>query len=169
MASTSEKKIPIPVSLTSSSPSLPTESQQALIRHLQETNSLRDLSSTLSDSLARTGWTDRVRALAQELLRNGTCATFPDLMNEVMRRAAIPKTANGTNAGAQSNGTPTPTASQQNGGMNGAGSIALSKEWTSGPDGLPDVRVPEKVVEGGVELLKDRIKDVCELVDDDEV
>ena len=176
MASTSDRKIPIPISLTSTSPSLPTESQQALIRHLQETQSLGGLSSTLSDSLARSGWTDRVRALALELLRNGTCDTFPELMNEVMRGATIPKTTNGTSqstaAGTQSNGTSTPTATQQNGtagGMNGANSIVVAKEWSSGPDGLPDVRVPDNVVEVGVDYLKEKIRDVCEPVDDDEV
>ncbi len=43
----------------------------------------------------------------------------------------------------------------------------MSKEWTSGPDGLPDVRVPESVVDVGVDFLKDKIKDVCYEVDDD--
>ena len=166
MSASEGNKISIPVSLTAESPRLPSESQQALIRHLQQTDSLRDLSSTLSDSLARSGWTDRVKALSLELLRNGSCSTFPELMNEVMRRATIPKAANGTsstNTGSQSNDTSTPTQ------LNGAGSIVLSKEWTSGPDGMPDVRVPENVVETGVEFLKEKIKDVTEPVDDDEV
>ena len=162
----SSNKIPIPVSLTAASPSLPSESQQALIRHLQETKSLGDLSTVLSDSLARSGWTDRVRALALELLRNGSCDTFPELMNEVMRRATIPRNTNGTTT-SQSNGTSTPTPSQN--GMNGGGSIALSKEWTSGPDGLPDVHVPHNVIDVGVDFLKDKIKDVVEPVPDDEV
>ncbi|RMZ87677.1 hypothetical protein DV736_g5094, partial [Chaetothyriales sp. CBS 134916] len=172
--SSASNKIPIPVSLTATTPSLPNESQQALIRHLQETGSLGDLSSILSDSLARSGWTDRVKALAQELLRNGTCVTFPELITEVMKRAAIPKGANANNAQgsasgpSQSNGSATPTSSQQQqNGMNGAGSIVVTKEWTGGPDGLPDVRLPNSVVEIGVDFLEEKIKDACYRVDDD--
>ncbi|RMZ85794.1 hypothetical protein DV737_g365, partial [Chaetothyriales sp. CBS 132003] len=172
-SSSSSNKIPIPVSLTAATPSLPSESQRALIRHLQETGSLGDLSSILSDSLARSGWTDRVKALAQELLRNGTCVTFPELMTEVMRRASITKGASANNTlgstggASQNNGSATPTAQQQN-GINGAGSIVVTKEWTGGPDGLPDVRVPNSVVQVGVDFLEETIKDACYRVDDDD-
>ncbi|RMZ75719.1 hypothetical protein DV738_g5351, partial [Chaetothyriales sp. CBS 135597] len=152
-ALTNQQHIP-KFSLTATTPSLPSESQQALIHHLQETGSLGELSSLLRDSLARSGWTDRVKALSLELLRNGTCATFPELMTEVMRRATLPKTSSSQQQ-------------QQQNGMNGAGSIVVAKEWTGGPDGLPDVRVPNNVVEVGVEFLEDKIKDACYRVDDD--
>lgn len=168
--------IPLSPSLTSTTPALPTATQRALISHLRATESLPDLSAVLSDSLARTGWVDRVRALSLELLRNGSCDTFPELMEEVMRRAKIPRDATAaTNGGAgggsqaqttsaaggasQANGTNTPTAS----GSQGA--IVVSKEWNGGPDGLPDVRIPEKTVDAGVEFLKERIKDVVEVGD----
>ena len=103
-------------------------------------------------------------------------------MAEVMRRAKIPKTSSSSNAsngptsanatagagaGATTNGTSTPTTSQ-NGGMNGAGAITVSKEWSGGPDGLPDVRIPEATVEVGVDFLKEKIKDVVEVVDEDD-
>lgn len=89
-----------------------------------------------------------------------------------MRRAKIPKSsqANGTTSQdqkASTNGTSTPTASQSQGQQNGA--IAVSKEWTSGPDGLPDIRIPESAVEVGVEFLKEKMRDVVEIVDDDEL
>ena len=164
------RSIPLPISLSSSTPVLPSATQEALIAHLRTTSAIPELSALLSDSLARTGWTDRVRALALELLRNGTCDTFPELMAEVMRRAKIPKSVNSLNGqggGAQTNGTSTPTASQS-GAMNGAGSITVSKEWSGGPDGLPDVRIPEVTVEQGVELMKEKIKDVVEVVDEDD-
>ena len=115
-----------------------------------------------------------MRALSLELLRNGTCDTFPELMAEVLRRAKIPKptgagtsTSNGQ-AGAQTNGTSTPTNIQNGTGMNGGGAITVSKEWSGGPDGLPDVRIPEVTVESGVEFLKEKIKDVVEVVDEDD-
>ncbi len=117
-----------------------------------------------------------MRALSLELLRNGTCDTFPELMAEVLRRAKIPKPTgttalNGQTAsggGTQTNGTSTPTNTQNGAGMNGGGAITVSKEWSGGPDGLPDVRIPEVTVESGVEFLKEKIKDVVEVVDDDD-
>lgn len=120
-----------------------------------------------------------MRALALELLRNGTCDTFPELMAEVLRRAKIPKeketkasaaaaaaaSTKGTTGGKSTtaaNGTSTPTNV-----VNGNNAIALSKEWSGGPDGLPDVRIPETTVDLGVQFLKERIKEAVEPVDDD--
>lgn len=175
--------IPVPISLTANTPSLPPSTSQALISHLRSSGSIPDLSTLLADSLARTGWTDRVRALALELLRNGTCDTFPELMAEVLRRAKIPKeketkasaavaaaaaaaaSTKGTTGGKSTtaaNGTSTPTNV-----VNGNNAIALSKEWSGGPDGLPDVRIPETTVDLGVQFLKERIKEAVEPVDDD--
>lgn len=93
-----------------------------------------------------------------------------------MRRAKIPReaTTNGAAAASQTTsansqtqangtgtGTNTPTAGSQ-------GAIVVSKEWSGGPDGLPDVRIPEQTVEVGVGFLKERIKDVVEVADGDD-
>lgn len=166
--------IPIPPSLTATSQTLPSASSQALISHLRAINAVPELSSILSDSLARTGWTDRVRALALELLRNGTCDTFPELITEVMRRAKLPR--EGTTGGGSKSQADKESKKEANGanvngggagGVNGNNAIALSKEWSGGPDGLPDVHIPEVTVELGVEFLRERIKDVVEPVDED--
>lgn len=114
-----------------------------------------------------------MRALATELLRSGQCETFPELMTEVLRRAKLPKeketgsaksAASKAAAAAAVNGIGTPNAMN---GVNGNGAIVLSKEWSGGPDGLPDVRLPEPTVEAGVEFLKGRIKEAVEPLDDD--
>ncbi|RVX70801.1 hypothetical protein B0A52_05452 [Exophiala mesophila] len=189
MANDSTITIPLPTSLTSTSTTLPPATSQALIAQLRNTNSIADLSTLLADQLARSGWTDRVRALSLELLRNGTCDTFPELMTEVMRRAKLgaqksgqletskdkDKDKDGGKDGKDSkdkskaNGTSTPTsgAAAAAAALNGNQAIAVSKEWSGGPDGLPDVRIPEVVVQQAVELLKERIKDVVVPVDDD--
>jgi hypothetical protein len=182
--SASQTTIPLPSSLTSTTPQLPTATQRALISHLQSTSAIPDLSTLLADSLARTGWTDRVRALSLELLRNGSCDTFPELLEEVMRRAKIPRDANSNTNGSSApsssaaaagkaegqagasaaNGTSTPTTAPQ--GSQGA--IVVSKEWSGGPDGLPDVRIPATTVEAGVTFLKEKIRDVVEVDADEE-
>ncbi|KIW60638.1 hypothetical protein PV05_00839 [Exophiala xenobiotica] len=160
--------IPTPTSLTSTSANLPPATSQALIAHLRSTGQISDLSSVLADSLARTGWSDRVRALSLELLRNGKCDTFPELMTEVLRRAKIPKAhTSAAKSGAGTNTTNGTSNATNGAGMTGNNAIALSKEWSGGPDGLPDVRIPEVTVEIGVNFLKEKIKDVVEPVEDD--
>ncbi|KAK5044614.1 hypothetical protein LTR84_010628 [Exophiala bonariae] len=180
--STNDITIPLPTSLTSTSSTLPSSTSQALIAHLRNQGAIPELSTLLADSLARSGWTDRVRALSAELLRNGSCDTFPELMTEVLRRARISKsqaagdkqietsgTGKDKDKGSDkkgANGISTPTGVAIN-GVNGNGAIPVSKEWSGGPDGLPDVRIPETTVEVAVEFLKDRIKDVVQPIDDD--
>ena len=167
-------KIPIPHSLSDNTTAIPTASQRALISHLRTTHSIPELSNILRDSLARTGWTDRVRALALELLRNGTCNTFPELMEEVMRRAKLAqdassggstKDSSNTANGAQTNGTKGSVAqgSTLPAAVPGQGSIVVSKEWTSGPDGLPDVRLPHPALDEAAEYLSERISKAVEI------
>jgi len=137
------------------------------------------LSDTLTTSLASTGWPDRVRALALELLRSGTCTTFPELQAEVLRRAKIPppvpvpnSIATATTGGKDegkltANGTAAQTkkgsATLPNGTTTHA-SVAVPQA-SLGQDGLPDVRIPLKTVEEGVEFLKARVRDVVEVVE----
>lgn len=169
--------IPVPSSLRNTTPALPPLTSHLLVQHLRETNSIPALQSALSDSLARTGWTDRVRALALELLRNGECETFPELFEEVGRRVKIPRNGEeGAEAdeprsktgGKSVPGATTPSTHQQQNGANAAnanGAIAVREGWF-GPDGLPDVRIPERTVQVGIEFLRDRIKDSIEVVED---
>ena len=93
-------------------------------------------------------------------------------MAEVLRRAKIPKTATEDKKVGKSskttNGNVDKGNSAVNGtGANGTGAIAVSKEWNGGPDGLPDVRIPEATVEAGVEFLRGRIMDNVEVVEED--
>ena len=177
-------KIPIPTTLSQTTPKLPDLTNQILVSHLRsQTNTIPDLSFLLRDSLARTGWEDRVRALALELLRSGKCETFPEVFEEVLHRCKVPrdadiaaeptsKTGGKTVPGHSSkdkdkddkDGTSTPTSMAHN--MNGSGAIAVREGWF-GPDGLPDVKIPVVTVEAGVEFLKERVRDVVEIVEDD--
>ena len=175
-----EHTIPCPTSLTDTSTTLPSKTAQALIAYLRtSTNAIPELSHILTDSLNREGWTDRVRALALELLRNGTCDTFPELMTEVLRRAKIPMQETPQNASsdgkkdknagdgskdkkgesaAAANGT-----SSQSGPLNGSNAIALSKEWSGGPDGLPSVVLPWNSVDKACVFLEEQVNGHLEL------
>ena len=200
-SSTSPDQPPIlfPYSLLSSSSphsslpptKLPTPTQRSLLTNLQTLPStttpsqtaLHDLSDLLTDSLARTGWTDRVRALALELLRNGTCTTFPELLTEVLGRAKTSTSTAPRRSGVVTNGTAekdksSTEAPHTNGSGSGSatgsqgqsqnGSITVREGWF-GADGLPDVRIPEVTVDTGVEYLKERIRECVKVVPDEEV
>jgi hypothetical protein len=134
------------------------------------------LSDTLTTSLASTGWPDRVRALALELLRSGTCTTFPELQAEVLRRAKIPPptpapsgigTSGKDEGKLTANGTPAQTKKGSAALPNGTTTYAPAAvpQAGLGQDGLPDVRIPLKTVEEGVEFLKARVRDVVEVVE----
>ena len=135
--------------------------------HLHST--IPNLASTLTTSLASTGWPDRVRALALELLRSGTCTTFPELQAEVLRRAKIPPPvlpppASGGKEVAQANGTAKKPQANGTTATN-APATALVPNASNRSGGLPDVRIPLKTVEEGVEFLKARVRDVVEVVE----
>lgn len=186
MSNNDTLKIPVPTSLSQTTPKLPELTSQLLVSHLRsQTNTIPDLQFLLRDSLARTGWEDRVRALALELLRSGKCESFPEVFEEVLHRCKIPRdaevgsgekevtsrTGGKTIPGhthkdkdADKDGTSTPTSSQNL--MNGSGAISVREGWF-GPDGLPDVKIPVATVEAGVEFLKERVRDVVEIVEDD--
>jgi hypothetical protein len=122
------------------------------------------LSAVLQDSLARSGWTDRVRALAMDLIRSGEAVTFPALLNEVLRRAKVgpaPPEKQTNGVGKDTNG-----AGEKTNGSQTNGAIIVGADWV-GPDGKPNVRIPEHAVKVGVDFLKEKIKDAVDIVEVD--
>jgi hypothetical protein len=105
-----------------------------------------------------------VRALALDLIRSGEAVTFPDLLNEVLRRAKVgpaapEKQTNGI--GKDTNG-----AGEKTNGSQTNGAIAVGADW-AGPDGKPNVRIPERAVEVGVDFLREKIKDAVDIIEVD--
>ena len=105
-----------------------------------------------------------MRALALDLIRSGEAVTFPDLLNEVLRRAKVgpaapEKQTNGI--GKDTNG-----AGEKTNGSQTNGAIAVGADW-AGPDGKPSVRIPERAVDVGVEFLREKIKDAVDIIEVD--
>ena len=133
-------KIPAPASLLDQQTSaLPSATRNALLSHLQDSTTIPRLNNLLTDSLTRTGWTDKIHDLALELLRNGDCANFGEVLSEVSRRAC-----QGIN--------------KSNGEANGANA--------SNADSI-DVKIPQEVIEKSVKFLKDEIEGVVDVIHDD--
>ncbi|PWY67579.1 hypothetical protein BO94DRAFT_540373 [Aspergillus sclerotioniger CBS 115572] len=151
---------------SSSSPSHPTTTtphpealESDLLHHLTSTPVLEDLHSTLLSSLQRLGWTERIRKLAQELLRGGRCERFDEVFEAVIasaegRRHPILIEANKAKQSANANtNTNTNTSnSQTTNGINDDDGIENFETY--------DVRIPQAVVDQGVRAIKEVLRDV---------
>ncbi|KAF7505367.1 hypothetical protein GJ744_000988 [Endocarpon pusillum] len=145
---------------------LPPQTRKSLLNHLQATDTIPTLNDLLTATLTKSTttippgaaeWSSRVHALALELLRSGACApTFSELMNEITGRAL--------------SATPPSDAARlqgEEGARGGLGTIILPS-GSYGKDGLPDVKIPQEVVETGIGFLKERVRGNIEIVDDDD-
>lgn len=122
-----------------------------LLAHLASTTALDDLHAVLLCSLQRTGWTERIRKLSQELLRAGRCERFDEVVEAVVASAEGRKHPVLREHHA--------AAAKENGGENGSG---------GGGDGFEnvDVRIPEAVVQQGVRAIKEVLREVVVMEDD---
>ncbi|EEP80059.1 predicted protein [Uncinocarpus reesii 1704] len=66
------------------------------LAYLSTTTKLEDLHTSLLHSLSASGWTERVRNLAFELLRSGRCTRFEDVVDNVVRLATTAKPSDQT-------------------------------------------------------------------------
>ncbi|WEW61150.1 hypothetical protein PRK78_006640 [Emydomyces testavorans] len=67
------------------------------LAYLSTTTKLEDLHTSLLHSLSASGWSERVRTLAFELLRSGRCTRFEDLVDNVVHLATTSTTTTTTN------------------------------------------------------------------------
>ncbi|PWY70717.1 hypothetical protein BO83DRAFT_438393 [Aspergillus eucalypticola CBS 122712] len=134
---------------TTTTPSTTTDLESDLLLHLTSTPALEDLHATLLSSLQRLGWTERIRKLAQELLRGGRCERFDEVFEAVVASAEgrkHPILAEANKAKQQSNGN---NSGGDEDGSSGIGDLEAF-----------DVRIPSAVVEQGVRALKEVLREV---------
>jgi hypothetical protein len=146
----------MPSSATNGASSTPDALESDLLVKLSASCALEDLQETLLGSLHRVGWTDKVTALATELLRAGRCETFDDVMEAILASAeGRPHRALGskaTNGETNTNGTNGTKKGKENPAYD---PLKYIEEV--------DVRIPETVVDEGVRGLKDILRDVADL------
>lgn len=165
---------PLKLAMPSSTPAggvsgTPDALESDLLTKLSATSALEDLQETLLGSLHRAGWTERITSLATELLRAGRCETFDDVMEAVVASAeGRPHPALGpkyTTQNGDANGT---TDEKPNG--------TTTNDSADNPENVPydpvkyieevNVRIPETVVDEGVRGLKDILREMVDLEDD---
>ncbi|CAG8901050.1 unnamed protein product [Penicillium nalgiovense] len=131
-----------------------------LLVKLSASCALEDLQENLLSSLHRLGWTEKVTALATELLRAGRCETFDDVMAAVLASAeGRSHPALGPNV---ANGESTNGTKETNGIKKGNKAKDHSYDPLKYIEEI-DIRIPETVVDEGVRGLKDIIREVADL------
>lgn len=134
-------------------PPPPTTLETDLLTHLANTTTLEDLHSTLLSSLQRTGWTERIRKLATELLRAGRCERFDQVVDAVVATAEGRIPSSSSLFLDQSDYAHNHQYDHDHDPENGGGEDI-------------DVRIPSAVVEQGVRAIKEVLREVA--VRDDE-
>jgi hypothetical protein len=159
-----------------------------LLTHLStKTTTLEDLHQTLLSSLQRAGWTERVRALAIELLRAGRAETFEEAFEEVVG-LVVSGNGNGSTSNAIANGSANGNAATsangavededrdaegeeeeghgtapgtEDGYVNGNGNVGLNGVGSGRIEDI-DVRIPEAVVGEGMRFLQEALDGVLD-------
>ncbi|PYI13235.1 hypothetical protein BO86DRAFT_275849, partial [Aspergillus japonicus CBS 114.51] len=140
-----------------------------LLTHLTTTPALDDLHSTLLAALQRTGWTEKIRRLAQELLRGGRCERFDEVIEAVVASAEgrrhpslhSPSRTNTNGAAGIKNEDEDASDHAANGRKDASGSGDNAAYFET-----VDVRIPSAVVEQGVRALKEVLREVVILEGD---
>lgn len=140
---THSNKIALPATSTPV-PLPPTLHSTLLSALLAQPAAVPRIQSAISHELAAAGWTTALRTRIAQLLRNGECATYEELMARVLREAR-------GDAGGQ-NGV------NGHGGENGDGEAGERVE----------IKIPEKAVREGVKAVRRELEAVCEVVRDGE-
>ena len=118
---------------------MPKPIHDALATALLENRAIPRIEGVLSQSLAETGWSDKLRAYIQRLIRTGEAHTHDEIMVKVeaaIRGGSIPA----------------------EGETNGNGVDAAEK---------PDLKIPEKVVRDGVKVVRQELEKVVTIEVDD--
>lgn len=111
------------------------------------------------------GWTEKIRTLSLELLRAGRCERFDEVVDAVIASAECrPHPAfdltNSRNGGSHDHNNQNGSGSNGSGSGSGNGNgMVLSADAEAYLENV-DVRIPAVVVEHGVRMVKEVLKDV---------
>ena len=159
----------------------------AILSHLLSSHKVEDLHSSLLNSLAAVGWTDRVRKLAFDLLRSREHNHFEDVVDRIVSLATsndgdgiLPgkrKRDGEDSDDKQPNGNGK-LKRPRNGTSNDKGGNSVKRENGDERNGIHDdttaadndsesgVRIPQQVVNDGVRFLEEAMHDI--ITTDDE-
>ena len=135
-------------------PTLRSQINHALLSH----NAIPALQASLLHECQASGWLEQVRARVLELLRNGECTTFGEVMLVIMEEV---KGGNADAAFSKKERT-------QANGVNGRKEINVEAMSRGRNSEGRDLRVPNKVIEEGVKIVRGVLDQVVDIGDDRE-
>ncbi|KAI5310539.1 hypothetical protein KEM55_005688 [Ascosphaera atra] len=146
-------------------PISPSEDPTAvLLTHLTSNTShvIDDIHATLLSSLHRSGWTERIRTLAQELIRGSHCERFDEIMEVVCQLAS------GNKAGLTPSKWRGVKRKRESGDNAEQGSLEEDKKGDNDKFVNFDVSIPEAVVNEGVKRVRMAMQDAFVFEGEDE-
>ncbi|KAL2826598.1 hypothetical protein BDW59DRAFT_160791 [Aspergillus cavernicola] len=150
---------PSPPTATTTSPS-DQDLESSILTQLATTHALEDLHATLLSSLQRHGWTEKIRRLSVDLLRANRCERFDEVVEAVVASAQgrrHPVLDSDVYNNSNSNNNNSHNGEMMNGG-NGGDGISFQDV---------DVRIPKAVVDQGVRAIKEVLREVATLEEED--
>ena len=139
-AAAASQRVSVPSSHASAplSQSLRSSINAALVAN----NAVPAIQSALLHECQASGFTAAIRTRAIDLLRSGTCSTYAEVMHEIMTEIKNTTSAEAPGGAAQTNGE-------------------------NGTDGERRLKVPRKVVEEGVKVVRAALESCVDIVAED--
>ena len=144
MASSNAPRIGVPSPLARP---MSKELQSQVSQHLLDTGTINAFHAVLLHQAQASGWIDALKQRSLELLRSGQCTTYGEVMKSIMEEAR------GKTQSQLTNGL---GGDKRNGTAKGGGIV--------GGDTKTDVKIPEVVVEKGLDALKKTLEGVVDVV-----
>lgn len=164
-----------PLLTVSSSPPSPLTSdlRSDLTSVLLSTSAIQDLHTILLSSCQSSGWLDAVRERALQLLRNGECRTYGEVMEvlvrEVRRRTSDDvKQPRGVLGVGQQENNGFASSDRVNGSDKGRDGTGDSTSRSASQKQV-DIRIPEKVIREGTKVLREALDKTIGIVVDDDI
>ncbi|MCJ1433289.1 hypothetical protein MMC27_002648 [Xylographa pallens] len=156
---TTPQRIPLPPTGTLTPP-LRSQLNAALLA----TTAIPTIHSTLLHECQASGWLDLIKARVLDLLRSGECATYGEVMAVVLQEMKGNSSGRGDGGGAFAGGG---VKRENENNNNGAGGVNGVNGVNGGGEGA-SLRVPERVVEVGVRVVRGFLDEVVDIEGEEE-
>ncbi|KAF2396871.1 hypothetical protein EJ06DRAFT_533595 [Trichodelitschia bisporula] len=125
--------------------------QSTIMKALLQSDSVPVIEHAIMHELAASGWSSNLRAYVQALVRSGECRSYEEIMQRVLAAIHVD----------------TESKKDIPNGKNANGTTELSGVGGGDPLDPRNIRVPERVVQEGVKVIRGELDKVCTVVIDD--
>ncbi|KAI9810531.1 MAG: hypothetical protein M1827_006204 [Pycnora praestabilis] len=160
----SSPHITLPSSTTySPTTTLPTPLRSSLNSALLSSGGITRIQASLIEHLKASGWMEAVRERCVELLRNGECVSFGEMMGTIVAevRAGVEQGGEGRVDGSEELNEDTTSSGNTNGKATTDGVTRRG-----GRQQQPGLAIPAPVIKAGLSIVRKEIDDVVDIADE---